>query len=244
MTTAAVVFVICFAYFVQAAFGFGAGLIALPLLSLMIDPKTAVVILAIFPVLTSVVLIPLRHDIDWKKIIRLGPGIAIGLPFGLFLFASTSGKLISICLALFVLVYVAGNFTKRNFFAAIEDKLPAHMQPFAVGLATGILSGLLGNGGPPMAAYLQKNTSSAVVFRATLLAIFLCVNIVRCFFLGMTNFIRGDVIHYSLIALPFFAVAIFAGYHVPKKISQSSFDTGINVLLLLSAFSILAKQIL
>ena len=124
MMTAAVVAIICFAYFVQAAFGFGAGLIALPLLGLLIDTKTAVVLLAIFPTLTAVLLIPLRSAIDWGLIRKLIPGVLAGLAAGLILFAYADVKIISYALAAYLLMYVANEYVPLKFFRATGARIP------------------------------------------------------------------------------------------------------------------------
>ena len=100
----------------------------------------------------------------------------------------------------------------------------------------------MGTGGPVIAAYVKQNTASVAAFRATVMSIFLLMNLLRCLFMGAADFMRQDVLFYASVTLPFFAIAIFLGYHAPRKLNAKTFGHVINGLLVASALSLIIKQ--
>jgi len=66
MTVWLIVGIITLAFLGEAMFGFGGGLIAVPLLSLLLGVKEAVTLVLIFQVLMGFLLIRCYRDIAWK----------------------------------------------------------------------------------------------------------------------------------------------------------------------------------
>lgn len=71
--------------FTQGLSGFGSILLALPLLTIMLDIKTVVPLAALDAFLVAIILLfELRRHLDWKKILPLVAGSFPGIPIGVF----------------------------------------------------------------------------------------------------------------------------------------------------------------
>ncbi|MGE0758534.1 MAG: sulfite exporter TauE/SafE family protein, partial [Pirellulaceae bacterium] len=80
---AAIVFV---ASLTRSTFGFGEALVAMPLLALLLDVKTATVLVAINSVANSLVILGTGHEAtDWRSGWRLLVASVVGIPVGVFL---------------------------------------------------------------------------------------------------------------------------------------------------------------
>jgi uncharacterized protein len=242
--TAAVVAVISLAYFVQSAFGFGSGLIAIPLLSLIIDPKDAIVLMTFFSTALGVLVIKLRKSIAWNKILLLMPGFLIGFALGLSLFSMINQRALGIVIAVYILLYVIMDFVKIPFLASAEKSLSLKLQAATSGLTSGFVEGIMGTGGPMLVTFLKAHSGSVTQFRATVMCSFLFANLLRVVFLGSNNLIHGNVVQDAIITIPFFAVSVYFGNHLPKKLNERTFHKAINILLLCSAGSVLIKNCL
>src|ERR1700730_12103427 len=99
------VFLICF---MKGAFGGGFSIIGIPLLSIVMDPVTAGGLLA--PLFIAMDLFALLYwkPSTWSKpdLVRLLPGLVIGIAFGYLLFRFLDHRAISIVMAVTTLIFV------------------------------------------------------------------------------------------------------------------------------------------
>jgi uncharacterized protein len=237
-----VVIVICFAYFIQAAFAFGGPLIAAPILSLIVGPKDAVVLTTIFSLLGSVLIVKLWRDVDWQKICWLVPNLILGLVVGLAVFSFLNERVLLLLLAAYLVLHVLNDQLKPNFMGQLTASIPQRLRAVAGGFTGGFIQGATGiGGGPPIAAYLQTSCRTIDAYRGTYMLTWLAGNLFRLAFMGLTDVMHGRIVQRSLVTLPFFMVSIFAGYYLPNGISKRTFNTVISLLLLVTAVSIVAK---
>src|SRR5271154_7064533 len=144
------VFLICF---MKGAFGGGFAIVGIPLLSIVMDPVTAGGLLA--PLFVAMDLYALRYwkPSTWSKpdLVRLLPGLVIGIAFGYLLFRFLDHRAISIVMAATTLVFVG-----LWLVAGAEATIRPRSTPKAIsaGLASGITTMVAHSGGPPLAMYL------------------------------------------------------------------------------------------
>ncbi|MDR3439496.1 sulfite exporter TauE/SafE family protein [Telmatospirillum sp.] len=234
--------IISFSYFVQSAFGFGAGIIAIPLLTLFIDAKDAITIVMIFSFLCGLLVIKLWKDVDWPSIRRLMPGLTVGLVIGLALFSFIDQRFLGIFLAFYIISYVAIDYFKPKEVLDLSGRIPVGMQSFISGFLGGVIQGVMGTGGPMLVTYLKSHTNTVNQFRASVIGIFFIANLMRVIVMGSESLIPHRIVESSLAALPFFGIAMYLGCKLPDKFNQKTFHAIINFLLLLSATSVLIKQ--
>lgn len=167
-----VIILICFILFVagwvQGISGFGSALIAIPLLTLIIDIKTAVPLCSLAgTVIATYMTLQLRHSFDLKKIgpLCIGsiPGIAVGVTF-LKIVPSNS---IETLMGAFLIGY--GLY---NLFFIIPPRRLHRRWGYLAGFLTGAIGAALSAGGPPTIIYTTLNNWTKDEIKATLSGFF------------------------------------------------------------------------
>jgi uncharacterized membrane protein YfcA len=243
MTELLIAATIAFSFFIQSTFGFGGGLIAIPLLTLLVGAKAAVTIVMIFQFLMGVQLFRLHKHISRGILVRLMPGLVLGLAAGLLIFSSVGEKYISTLLAAYIGLYALGEFLNVRVMTRVGSFVPVRAKSSVAGFFCGLVQGIAGTGGPSIIPYLKENTASVAEFRATVTAVLFFLNLLRMISAGALHAIDADVLRHVLVASPFFAVALAAGYRVPEFISRKTAHFIIDLILLAAAASIFIKLI-
>jgi uncharacterized membrane protein YfcA len=175
--------ILTLASFAQTVSGFGFALAAVPLLSLVLDPVTAVVTATLgSTVLCALTAFAERRHIDWRSSLMLSSSALLGMPFGLlclkFLPSSTLRMVIAVVI-IGCLVFVWRGWRMAN-------------SPWRIGtagVASGVLQTATGTNGPPLVAALQALGMQPRQFRATLAATFTLSGTV-----GMAGFLASGVV--------------------------------------------------
>ena len=227
---------IAFASFAQSLSGFGFSLLAVPLMTLVISPRDAVVVATIIGAIsTSSQAVLDRKHVDRKIATRLVIASYAGMPFGLmaFIFVSETG----LRLVLGIVVLTAALLLMRGF--RLQDE--SHHFDWLLGMVSGFLSTSTSTNGPPLVFLMQARRLSPATFRATINTVFAIVNIG-----ALAMFITaGKVNTHNLtgvaVALPSLGIAIALGYASRRHITQERFNTLVIVLLFLSAISVVVS---
>lgn len=136
-------------------------------------------------------------DIDWRRVLLLMLGAAVGLPLGLWALTAVSEDAARAAISAYVLamcvVLLAG------------WRLRAEAQGAGANLAAGLASGLAnapGMGGLPLAAFFAAQPIPAPVFRATLIAYFPLLDIYSAPLYWAHGLVSRDTLEAALWALP------------------------------------------
>jgi len=144
------VFLICF---MKGAFGGGFSIVGIPLLSIVMDPVTAGGLLA--PLFIAMDLFALRYwkPSTWSKpdLVRLLPGLVIGIGFGYLLFRFLDHRAIAIVMSAITLIFV-GLWLAAG--AEVVTRPRSTPKAITAGLTSGITTMVAHSGGPPLAMYL------------------------------------------------------------------------------------------
>lgn len=226
------------AYFVRGIAGFGSGLIAIPLLALIM-PLTVAVPLVVFLdyVASASHGMKDRTEIQWREILTLLPFTAIGVITGLYFFHTVDASVLAQALGVFILLYALYTlFVKEG--AAVTSRYwsaPA-------GALGGMVGTLFGTGGPFYVAYLKRRGLPKTEFRATFATIFLLDGAGRLSgYLG-GGFFDFDWLLLAALALPIMAIGLFLGGKVHTSISQRAFHIAVCSLLVVSGLSLLLRH--
>src|SRR5271154_7259817 len=133
-----VLLVVCFAVFIRSAFGFGEGLIAVPLLAFSIPIEIAAPLVALLSITIAAVVV-LQ---DWRKIHLRSTGwllapTLLGIPLGIALLTGTHQNLVKALLALLIMAFAAYSLIGRK-----PPQLHHDSRPWLLGC--GFLAGVLG----------------------------------------------------------------------------------------------------
>jgi uncharacterized membrane protein YfcA len=182
-----------------SGFGFGAILISAGALAVNPLKLVAVAILADL-LMTGQMWRSVRGSIDWRKAGGLFLGALVGLPLGLWLLTGLSESVMRLIVALWVLAM--GMLLLRGWELRVRGA--------GVVLGTGVISGganAAGVGGLPVVALLAAQAIPPVVFRATLVAYFLLLDLWTLPLLWLHGLFDAD----TVLALAVLAPALIAG---------------------------------
>lgn len=239
MIILAAVIIICVAFFTEAIFGFGGGLIAVPLLSLLFGVQDAVTTVLIFQLGMGVLLLRNGKHIDWFHAKPLLFGLIAGTIAGTFGLATIHPVLLARMLSLFILVFLTLPFVCRKSPVSHEK---SRIVGVLSGMVGGLLQGMIGTGGPVFTMYLSTIAQNKYTFRMTLIFLFFITSILRMgtsFTLGLFN---QQVLTIAAYALVPYALLLVAGSKCHERVAPRHFKTGIHLVLLLAAVSLLMKS--
>jgi uncharacterized membrane protein YfcA len=145
----------------EALFGFGGGLVAVPLLSLVIDVRNAVVLVSVFQFLIGFLIIKNYRSVAWHLMPPLLMGMLGGVFVGVYALSFLNVSVLQGLLAVFIFAFLA-----KTFFA---PQLAVSAPSFATGAASGFLAGFfqgcLSMGGLNLVIYLKNLLPDPRVFR-------------------------------------------------------------------------------
>ena len=228
--------IIMIAYLVRGICGFGSGLIAIPILSLMLPLQVAVPLVVMLDYLASAGQgVSLRQSIQWGEIRRLIIPALIGVSVGLLIFHSADAELLPRFLGGFVFLYA--------LYALWGPKVPKVSSWWAVPAAVsgGVVGTLFGTGGPFYVSYLKARQLDKTAFRATFACIFLLDGSAR-----ITGYLGTSVVNIQLLvllatSLPVMILGMYMGSRINTSLSAEVFTRGISILLLVSGMSLVLR---
>jgi uncharacterized membrane protein YfcA len=201
--------------------GFGAGLVAVGTLALVMPEIRDVVVLVLLvnlPAELFVVWTSRRH-IEWRGIALLLVGIVVGIPVGgAILKLGEPSFLLAVLGA--VLIAVGGIFLCLR--DGLKWRLPAWSNP-ATGLISGMLTGLFGTGGPPLVLHYRLLGLDKAAFRGNLMALFLIMTAVRLPSYAALGLITGPRLAASLAVMPAVLAGAVVGHRIHLDLSESTF---------------------
>ena len=160
--------VVLLASFVRGFSGFGFSASSISLLSFILPPVEIVPIILLLEVIASFFMIPsIWNKINWKFVIYLLFGVALGTPVGVKLLSILKPKLmhmiISITVIFFAVLLLKGYKNK---------KLNHNLSKFIVGTVAGTANGFGTLAGLPIALYFLVIALEPAVIRASIAALF------------------------------------------------------------------------
>jgi uncharacterized protein len=216
------------AAFMQIVAGFGFALLSVPLMTLAIEPKVAVVVSSLTGVfVTSWQAYKGRGEADKVLVKRMTIGSYVGMPLGLLVFIMVDDNVLRFLLGIAVLAAVVLLALRVNLH---------HFGPrldYGTGFISGVLATSLSTNGPPLVFALQARQLSAVTFRATISTIFALSNIG-----GLALFIA------SAVTIPAMFVGQLLGFPIRKHVHGERFRWLVLVLLVAAAISAIVNAVI
>lgn len=234
MTTPALAHVIAilailFVGFVSnATFGFGAALIAMPLMALFLDLKTASPLMAMSSVTLALIILSRNwRDVHFSSIWRLmlgaTPGIAVGAVFlkGVY---EPALKL--------VLAAVIAGFAVYLMACPRMPRVKGEKSAYLSGFISGILGAAYNTNGPPLVIFGTLKGWEPRQFRATLIGVFFFSGILINVSHACSGLWTPTVLRLYVMALPAVLLAVPVGGWLHARIPPGRFDRCIQVLLI------------
>jgi uncharacterized membrane protein YfcA len=237
------VFVLAFG---KGAFGGGFAVIGVPILSLVIDPITASIMMA--PIASAsdpfgIWAYPPRTW-SWPDLVWLIPGVVIGLALGAAFFVAVDPRYVALAIALVTLWFVARWLWRGARVPTADEAQP--VQP-AKALACSALSGFITfiahGGNPPMAYYLLPRGLDKTRYPGTLIAVFLVSNTVKLVMYGWLFRERPHVFLMALTLMPALPVGVWLGRRLHDRLDEYELYLALYLLLALAGLNLLVHSV-
>ncbi|ABZ74656.1 protein of unknown function DUF81 [Shewanella halifaxensis HAW-EB4] len=233
-----------FAATLQAATGFGFGLIGVSILLVLLQSNSAVQIVIILTLAMSLV--------HWIKIRKIAPmdlvkkimlGCALGYPIGIIIFSNFDLTALKISVALLIIAITTQNIIEMIKSRKGHETIPANMgrgSCFGVGTMSGVMASAMAMPGPVVVAYLTRSVLTKDQIRATVIT---CSTFSYIVALGLQASFVGigaDTFKTSMMLIPATFAGAFFGDYISKFINQELFKkitlfvlfgSGVNILL-------------
>jgi uncharacterized membrane protein YfcA len=226
------------AAFAQSVSGFGSALVAVPLLSVLAGPRTAVVtITALSIAMTALATVRERRHVQWRVAGTLAAAGLIGMPVGLVLLTSLGARALTLVITALVLVVTV----------MLARGWSAHPGPWARRSA-GVLSGAMltstGMNGPPLVITLQALRLRSDAFRATLQAVFCAQDVAAVAGFVAVGQLNRTVLVAVAAGLPGLPLGWLLGDRVFTRIDQDVFRRVVLGMLVVSAVAAGASAVI
>jgi len=183
--------------------GFGASMLWVTTLSLMLSPREVVPMVLLFEVASSLQLLPsIWRSIDWRSVGWLFAGACLGTPFGTYALASLPAQPMRIAIGILVL---GGCWLIWRGFRWRGE--PSAATTLLVGIAFGLINGSTAIGGPPVVLFYFATPAGAATSRASIIAFFLATDA----FATASNAVGGLIDTVVLVRAVIFLPVILAG---------------------------------
>lgn len=246
MTTHTIFFLVLGAVaggFINGLSGTGTALFALGFYLVVLDPVTAVAIVALMSVLAG-------HQGLWivraqilthpKRLLRfVVPGL-VGVPIGVWLLAGLDASVLRLVVATFLIVY-GGYFSFRSALPAFSRPTP--VIDSLVGGVGGVLGGAAGMSGALPSMWMSLRPWTKFETRAVLQPFNMVMLVVTVSLLFARGAYDSAALQALLITVPCGLIAAQVGIAVFKRLSDIGFRRLLILLTLLMGLGILASEV-
>jgi uncharacterized membrane protein YfcA len=195
--------------FIKGYTGFGASMVWVTSLSLLLPPLQVVPMVLMFEVATSMGL--LRHvwrQVEWRSLWLLLVGTCLATPLGIYALASVPADALRIALA--VVVFAAAILIWRGF--ALKQA-PGKTATVGVGLAAGFLNGSMAIVGPPVILFYFATPIGVAVGRASMVTYLLGTDTIGTGMFALQGLVSTEILWRTALFLPILLLGVAAGHH-------------------------------
>jgi len=224
----------------KGAFGGGLAILGIPLLSLVMPPLDAAIVVAPLVSLMDLFALGSFGPRTWSKydLLWIMPCLVIGIGIGYFFFTRFNPHLVEASIAAVTLLFIA-----HWFFRGRRAK-PSHMPvspPLAVlaGTVSGFTTFVAHSGGPPVNVYLLKRGLDKTIYAGTNLAIFTLGNIVKLVPYGILAYAKPSTLLAAAALAPIVPLGVWAGVHLHRRLEQHELYFWCYLLLAVAAAKLL-----
>jgi len=234
------VFIVLAAAFIRSITGFGYALLATPLLTLVFDAKSVVVMNIILGTVTNIlVLWQTRRYVDFRRFLFISLGGIVGIPLGTYLLVRLDPSIIKLAIAGLVIPF--------SVLLLLGHSHQFKRDTLGCGVAggiSGVLAGSTSLSGPPVVLFLLNQGLVTQRFVATLAAYFLLIGVLCIGAFSSLGMVTGGLMTKVAILLPALFVGNYAGIKVLPRINADVFRKIIPSLVCVAAVVIIVSVVM
>ncbi len=230
------------AFAVRSAAGFGAVLVAVPLLALVMPLPMAVSVATALTLVTSIRYVSRgwRH-IAWRQFGIMMAYTLIGVGVGFYFISMLDEHALRRGLGIFLILY--------SFYVLCTGGVPPALPTrwhgalaATTGISGGLCSALFGGGaGPIYVIYFNILRLEREVFRATMTMVMLVSSMMRVGGYADFGFYAGPTLTLLALGLPMIVIGSWLGNHLVRRLNPRIFGLGVTGLVLMSGTVLLLK---
>mgnify|MGYP006301809683 FL=1 len=219
--------------------GFGASMIIVLGLSLILPASRIVPAVLLLEIIASAYLLPaVFKQVDWRSLRILLVGVVLGTPLGVYVLANLPDRWMRVAIAVLVIMLVPllwkGVSWKRE---------PGLLPTLSTGLVSGITNGSAAIGGPPVVLFYLSSPKGATISRASLIAFFLVTDIIAAIACAWSGLLSFETVQLSASLLIPLLIGLVLGARSFFKTDVNLFRKRVLALLLVMALVTLGQSI-
>ena len=228
-------------YVVRGMSGFGAGLVATPLLAFLLPmstvvPVTALVVFVLFVLLT----LRDRHQVLWDEFKLLLLPTLVGVAGGLYLFTMLDNRLLTKLLGGFLVAYAA--YMLITQWVGMQQLKLSQRWAWPLGFLGAFIDTLFGGGGGTLVViYMHARGAGKDAFRATLAVLWFVEMMARIGGYALAGYYTESTLALVAVMLPFMLLGTWVGEKMTTRISAATFNRILAGMLLFSGASLVLK---
>jgi uncharacterized protein len=229
------------AFVVRGMSGFGAGMIAVPLLAFVIPLQLAVPLCSLLVfVLFVILVIRDRREVVWAELRLLVPPTIIGALVGLWLFASLDNRMLVLMLGSFLVCYSC--YMLAVSVLGLPQLRCSQRWALPVGFFGSFFDTLFGGGGGTLVViYINARGIGRAGFRATVAALWFTEMVARIGGYAWAGFYDRTTLLLFVVLLPLMWAGTVVGERLGNRVDSETFARILAVMLLASGVSLLVK---
>lgn len=229
------------AFVVRGMSGFGAGMIAVPLLAFVIPLQLAVPLCSLLVFVLFVILLIRDHkQVVWPELWLLVPPTILGAVLGLWLFAVLDNRVLVLMLGSFLVVYSLYMLTVS--ILGLPRLQCSRRWAWPAGFFGSFFDTLFGGGGGTLVViYVNARGVTRAGFRATVAALWFFEMIARIGGYAWSGFYDQTALMLFVALLPLMWAGTVVGERLGDRVNSETFSRLLAVMLLASGLSLLAK---
>jgi uncharacterized membrane protein YfcA len=212
----------------KGGFGGGLGTLAVPVLSLVVDPRLAAAVL--LPILCAMDLVSLwmfRGNWDKRNLKIILPAAIIGIVAGALTFRYMDANMIRLLVGIMALYFV-GHYLRswlwgRYLLQRAKPQAVNRLRGSFWGSVSGYVSYIAHAGGPPISIYLLPQHMHKTRFVGTTVAFFTAVNYLKLFPYAWFGQLDANALATSLALLPLAPLGVWLGVFLHRRVSDKGF---------------------
>lgn len=221
---------------VQTITGFAGSMLAMPFLLLIMSMSDAKILIVIVGVFWSLwMLVRNFKKVNWKFVWILSLIMSIGIIIGVLLLKIVPTKIVLLIMGLVIISAAIKNLIGKNIDT--NNKI----LEFIFGIFSGIMQGMVLMGGPFLVLVANSYLKDREEYRTTLAVLWLVINFVLLFVYWLQKLYNTKIFLVSAVSAFPIVLAIYVGSLLNKKINNKQFEFLVNILLIVSALSMLVK---
>ncbi len=232
----AVIGIVFFAFFTQAATGFGGMVIAMTASALLYPVDLLLSWFVPLVILLSSYLLIRHHDhIDWRLFFRgILPAMGLGLLIGQLVFYRLDTAALKTALGALVIVLSLRELLRGN-------QAPPNIPLLPWTFAAGVVHGIFATGGPLLVYALNGQRLDKAVFRSTLTVVWMVMALVLAGSYIASGSLGADALPRIGVLAAVLPLSIIAGEWVHARINAAAFAKAINALLVVCGLALVLR---